>query len=105
VQFSPSSLGLNFSASQNWADPLVGGRIVTALSPKMEVIIAGDVGGWNVGSQLDYQIVGILGYKIKPAWTLQAGYRYLDVNFRGGQGAVFDAAMSGIQFGVTINFQ
>ena len=105
VQFSPSSPGLNFSASQNWADPLVGGRIVTPLSPKMEVTIAGDVGGWGVGSQLDYQIVGLLGYKIKPAWTLQAGYRYLDVNFRGGQGAVFDAAMSGILFGVSINFQ
>jgi hypothetical protein len=105
VQFSPASLGLNFSASQNWVDPLVGGRIVTPLSPKMEVIIAGDVGGWNVGSQLEYQIVGLLGYKIKPAWTLQAGYRYLDVNFRGGQGAVFDAVMSGVFFGVSINFQ
>jgi hypothetical protein len=105
VQFNPSGLGLNFSASQNWVDPLVGGRIVTALSPKMNVTIAGDVGGWNVGSQLDYQIAGILGYKIKPSWTLLAGYRYLDVNFRGGQGAVFDVAMSGILFGVSINFK
>jgi hypothetical protein len=105
VQFSPSTPGLNISASQNWADPLVGSRIVTPLSPKINVVIAGDVGGWNVGSQLEYQIVGLLGYKIRPSWMLQAGYRYLDVNFRGGEGSVFDVVMSGLVFGVSINFQ
>jgi hypothetical protein len=105
VQFSPSSPGLNISASQNWADPLVGGRIVTPLSPKIALSVAGDVGGWDVGSQLEYHIVGLLGYRIKPSWMLQAGYRYLDVNFRGGQGATFDVVMSGLVFGVSINFQ
>jgi hypothetical protein len=102
LQFSPSRLGLQFQGSQNWVDPLVGGRIHVALTPKMEVTIAGDVGGWGAGSQLDYQVVGLLGYKIKPKWTLQAGYRYLDVNYRSG-GGVFDVAMSGVVFGVSIN--
>jgi hypothetical protein len=101
LQFSPSTLGLNFSASQNWIDPLVGGRIQAALSPKIAVTLAGDVGGWGVGSQLDYQVVALLGYKIKPTWTLQAGYRYLDVDYKSG-GPVFDTAMSGVLFGITI---
>jgi hypothetical protein len=101
LQFTPSTLGLDFSASQNWVDPLVGGRIQAALSPKVEVTIAGDVGGWGAGSQLDYQMVGLLGYRIKPKWTLQAGYRYLDVNYRSG-GSVVDTATSGVVFGVTI---
>ena len=100
LQFNPSLLGLTFSGSQNWVDPLVGGRIVAVLSPKATVTIAGDVGGWGAGSQLDYQIVGVLGYQIKPKWTLMAGYRYLDVNYRSGQ--VFDVAMSGVVFGVNI---
>jgi len=100
LQFNPSLLGLTFSGSQNWVDPLVGGRIVAVLSPKATVTIAGDVGGWGAGSQLDYQIVGVLGYQIKPKWTLMAGYRYLDVNYRSGQ--VFDIAMSGVTFGVNI---
>jgi hypothetical protein len=102
LQFSPSRLGLQFQGSQNWVDPLVGGRIQVALTPKMEVTIAGDVGGWGAGSQLDYQVVGLVGYKIKPKWTLQAGYRYLDVNYRSG-GGVFDVAVSGVLFGVSIN--
>lgn len=104
MSFSPSTLGLNFSSSQNWVDPLVGGRIITALSPKTEVSIAGDVGGWGAGSQLDYQIVGLLGYRVKPKWTLQAGYRYLDVDYRSG-GTLIDTVTSGVLFGVSINLK
>jgi hypothetical protein len=100
LKFSPSRLGLDFSGSQNWVDPLVGGRILAALTPKVEATIAGDVGGWGVGSQLDYQVVGLLGYKLKPNLTLQTGYRYLDVNYRSK--TVFDVAMSGVLFGVSI---
>ena len=101
LQFNPSQTGLNFSSSLNWVDPLVGGRIQMALSPKAIVGIGGDVGGWGAGSQLDYQVAGLLGYRIKPTWTLLAGYRYLDVNYRSG-GKVFDVATSGVVFGVNI---
>jgi hypothetical protein len=102
LQFNPS--GTEFSGSLNWVDPLVGGRIHAALSPKVSVTIAGDVGGWGAGSQLDYQVVGLLGYRIKPSWTLQAGYRYLYVNYRSG-GVIFDAATSGVTFGASINLK
>jgi len=103
LQFSPSRLGLDFSGSQNWVDPLVGGRILGALTPKVSVTIAGDVGGWGAGSQLDYQVVGALGYKIKPNWTLEAGYRYMDVNYRSK--TIFGVAMSGVLLGVSINLK
>jgi len=103
LQFSPSRLGLNFSGSQNWVDPLVGGRILGVLTPKVSVSIGGDVGGWGTGSQLEYQVGALLGYKIKPKWTLEAGYRYLDVNYRSN--AIFDAAISGIVLGVSINLK
>ena len=65
LAFNPSALGLSFSKSFNWVDPLVGGRIQFALAPKVVVNILGDVGGWGTGSQLDYQFAGLLGYKIK----------------------------------------
>ena len=101
LQFNPS--GTEFSGSLNWVDPLVGGRIQAALSPKVSVTIAGDVGGWGAGSEMDYQVVGLLGYRIKPSWTLQAGYRYLYVNYRSG--IIFDAATSGVMFGVSLNLK
>lgn len=102
LQFNPS--GAEFSGSLDWVDPLVGGRIQAALSPRVSVTIAGDVGGWGAGSQLDYQVVGLLGYRIKPSWTLQAGYRYLYVNYRSG-GVIFDAATSGVMFGASVNLK
>jgi hypothetical protein len=49
-------------------------------------------------------VVGLLGYRIKPTWTLQAGYRYLDVNYRSG-GAIIDLATSGVVFGVSITLK
>jgi hypothetical protein len=102
VSFTTNSL--NYSGSQNWVDPLVGGRITGILTPKIEITVAGDVGGWGVGSQLAYQAVGLLGYRIKPALTLQAGYRYLATNYQTSNGFV-DMVESGVMFGVSINFK
>ncbi|HET6178687.1 MAG TPA: hypothetical protein VFE61_17295 [Candidatus Sulfotelmatobacter sp.] len=104
LRFSPSVAGLNFSDSQDWVDPLVGGRILGKLSPKFEVSIGGDVGGWGAGSQLDYQVAGLLGYRMKPAVALQIGYRYLDVNYRSG-GTIIDVATHGPVMGVTITLK
>ena len=104
LQFNSSILGFNLSGSQNWVDPLVGGRIVGLLSPKVEVTIGGDVGGWGVGSQLDYQTFALLGYRIKPALVLQAGYRYLSVDYTNGT-KIFDSGFSGPLLGVTINLK
>jgi hypothetical protein len=96
--FNPS--GINFSKSQNWVDPLVGGRVQVFLSPKIVVDALGDVGGWGAGSQLDYQFAALLGYRIKPKWTLQAGFRYLFINYTNGTSFV-DLVTSGVIFGVT----
>jgi hypothetical protein len=106
VSFTTNTL--NFSSSQNWVDPLVGGRITGNLSPKVSVTIAGDVGGWGAGSQLDYQIAGLLGYRIKPAVALQLGYRYLAVNYRNsstGNARFANLVTSGIVAGATFNLK
>jgi hypothetical protein len=105
LSFNPSLLGLNFTGSQNFVDPVVGGRIQLALSPKIVVNILGDVGGWNTGSKLEYKVAGLLGYKIKPALTLQVGYRYLNLDYSGSRGAVFNLTTAGVLFGATLNLK
>src|SRR5262249_44316260 len=49
LKFSPSVLNLASSTSQNWVDPLVGGRIESPLSSKLTATVFGDVGGWGTG--------------------------------------------------------
>ena len=96
---------LNFSGVQSWVDPLVGGRITGILTPKVEVTIGGDVGGWGTGSQMDYQFFGLLGYRIKPALALQAGYRYLYFDYRRVSGAYLENTTSGAIIGVSITLK
>jgi hypothetical protein len=104
LQFTPSLLGFNFSGSQNWADFLMGARIQFPLSPKLLVTVLGDAGGWGAASQLDYQIVGTIGYRLSAKFTLGAGYRYLYVNYRPGN-FVYATAMSGAMVGINYNIK
>jgi hypothetical protein len=92
------------STSQNWVDPLVGARIQTPLSSKLRATVLGNVGGFGVGAELEWQVAGLLGYQIKNRFTLQAGYRYLDVNYRSG-GFKYDVAMNGLLLGATIRIK
>jgi hypothetical protein len=102
--FNPSITGRSLNGSQNWVDPLVGARIQAHLSPKVEMTIAGDVGGWGAGSQLDYQMVAALGYRFKPKWVLEGGWRYLSVDYRTST-SIFDTIQSGVFLGVTVNLK
>ncbi len=67
----------NIYAGKTWTDPMVGGRIVMPLSPKISATMAGDVGGWGAGAQLEYQMIGGLNYQFKPKLALSAAWRYL----------------------------
>src|SRR5271165_454968 len=69
--------GFYQSQSANWVDGLFGSKIQLALSPKVGITVAGDVGGG--AAALDYQAAGFLGYKIKPTVALVVGWRYLCV--------------------------
>ncbi len=102
LEFTPSLVG-GVSASQNWVDALGGARIHIPLSKKAMITIGGDAGGGGANS--DYQVAGLLGYKISKKCILQAGYRYLDVNYRSSRSFVYDTATSGLLLGLTINLK
>ena len=89
------------SESANWVDVVAGARLVMPLSPKALIMVLGDAGGG--GASVDYQVAGVLGYRVKPTVILQAGWRYLDVNYRPSSSFVYDVAQSGLLLGVTFN--
>ena len=55
--------------------------------------------------KVDYQVAGLLSYKIKPTVMLGVGWRYLDVNYRPSSSFVYDVAQSGLLLGVTFNLR
>lgn len=87
-----------FYSSTDWIDGVGGARIQVSLSPKLILTIAGDAGGGGANS--DYQVGGLIGWKLKK-FILQAGYRYLTVNYRPGS-TVLDVTISGVILGATI---
>jgi len=88
-----------YYASADWVDAVGGARIQATLSPKLVLTIVGDAGGGGANS--DYQVAGLIGWKVKK-FTLQAGWRYLTVNYRPGGGAICDMTISGLVLGMTI---
>jgi hypothetical protein len=88
----------NFYSSADWVDAIGGARIQVMLSPKLVLTIAGDAGGGGANS--DYQVAGLIGWKLKKM-ILQAGYRYLTVNYRPGS-TICDVTISGLILGATI---
>jgi hypothetical protein len=106
LSFNPSLLGIDFNGSQSWADVLVGGRVQLPVrqGEKAVVNLFGDVGGWNASAKLDYQWGALLGYKVCPKWTLQAGYRYLFIDYRQNGGSI-NTVTSGPLLGMTYTFK
>jgi hypothetical protein len=102
TNFGPALVG-GVSASQNWVDALGGARIHIPLSHKALITVGGDAGGGGANS--DYQVAGLLGYKISKKCLLQAGWRYLDVNYRSSRSFVYNTATSGLLLGLSITLK
>lgn len=105
LSFNPSRLGLSFNGSQTWADIVVGGRVQVPVGEKTVVELLGDVGGLNAVAKQDYQFAALVGYKIRPKWTLGAGYRYLFIDYRPGPFTTFNMVTSGALVGVSYHFR
>jgi hypothetical protein len=103
LSFQPSGLLGNYSQAANFVDVVEGAKISMALSSKASVTIFGDAGGAQ--ADVDYQVGGFLGYKVKPTILLGAGWRYMDVNYRPSSGFIYDAAQTGLLIGVTIDLK
>jgi hypothetical protein len=101
LTLQPTQIGNGVSRSADWVDAVAGGKFQFAVTPKFVVTVLGDAGGASARS--DYQVSGLLGYKVGRKCTLQAGYRYLVVNYRPTGGFIYSTATSGLLLGATIN--
>ena len=66
-----------------------------ACIPKFVVTVGGDAGGGGSDTRLDYQVVELLGYKLKKV-TLQGGWRYSAIHKTPAHTAFVNLAMTGV---------
>jgi hypothetical protein len=91
------------SGSKTWVDPIIGiaGRV--ELGGGFALQAEGDVGGFGLNADIDWQVVGTLQYEIDEAIALEAGYRYLAVDFD-DDAFLFDVALHGPIIGASFRF-
>lgn len=88
-----------FYGPVNLVDAVQGARFTVLLAPRVELTIAGDAGAGS--SRLDYQVVGLLGYKLRKV-SLQAGWRYLAIHQNPTTRSFVDLGMTGVIVGAVI---
>ena len=99
LTFQPRILPLvDVEGSKTWADPIVGARGITNLSPRVFLTGEFDAGGFGVGSDFTGQVFGGFGFQVKPRVALIGGYRYLRVDYV-KDAFIFRTSLSGITLG------
>jgi len=96
----PTGSNITKTGASNWTDPVAGARIQIPLTPRLSATVIGDAGGWGAGSDLDYQMIGVLSYRVKPRWSMDAGWRYLYDDYNPGM-LHSRTTQSGLVLGVT----
>jgi hypothetical protein len=103
VTIAAPGAALQGSGSETWVDPIIGVAGQVKLGSNFALQAEGDVGGFGVNADIDWQVLGTLQYHLNDSISLEAGYRYLAVDYDDG-GFLFDVAMHGPIIGGSFRF-
>ncbi|MCA8879514.1 MAG: outer membrane beta-barrel protein [Rhodobacteraceae bacterium] len=93
----------HFSSDNSWVDPIVAARAMVNINDQWFVTALADGGGYFDGSSSTWQIYGAVGYRFNPTWSMQFGYRYMNIEKELG-GNDTSLALSGPLIGVSARF-
>jgi hypothetical protein len=99
------------SGDEGWVDPFIGVRSLWHLSKRWDLSLAGDVGGFGVGSDFTWHVDGLIGYRFglfgEDNAQIFGGYRALYQDYTDGRGSdkfEWDVIMHGPILGLSISF-
>lgn len=108
LEFGGATFGgtdVDASSSSWWIDPLVGLRVAADLTERLGAAVAGNVGGFDVGSasKLSWEALAILDWRFGEATSFVLGYRAIGVD-RPKSRAQADVIAHGPLVGVLFRF-
>ena len=100
-------LGIPFGIdeSEGWVDPIIGARYRYSIAEKWKVLLRGDIGGFGVGSDFTWNLVGLIHFQPWKHVGFVGGYRALDVDYESGSSLdkfEYDVLMHGPLVGINI---
>lgn len=90
-------------STTSFVDPVLAVRWRYDFAPQWSSLVYVDVGGWGVGSDSTWQMLGTLNYQWQENIHLSLGYRQLQVNYR-SHGKRLDFGQGGPLIGATFKF-
>lgn len=93
--------------SKDWIDPFIGLRWQWNFAENWATKLRGDIGGFGVGSDLTWNLVGLVDFKPWEHVSLFGGYRVLYQDYSSGSGDnkfAYDATMHGPILGLNITW-
>ena len=100
---SVPSLSVQDKARTSYYDVVFATRAERRFSDAITTSVYADAGGFQIASDLTWQIAGTLALRTSEQWSLIAGYRHLSVNYRGDNKRV-QLRMYGPSFGAAVHF-
>ena len=86
--------GRSWDDGATWVDPLVGAKLRVDLLPDVYLASWAMIGGFGVGSDLMWDLMGGAGYDFNDTFSLFAGYRATKVDYS-NDGFVYDVVEQG----------
>lgn len=76
------------SLTETWVDPSIVARIKYPTTPtsKWHFQLRGNIGGFGIGSDFYWQLQAYAGYRFSKLFSLSAGYRVIDIDYKNGSG-------------------
>ena len=98
-----TKLNQNFSRTDYWFDPYVGLRGRYNFNKVFYTALRGEIGGFGVGSDLMWEVEGVIGINLTRCIFTEVGYRALSVDYE-NDGLLFDTITHGPQITTGITF-
>ena len=90
-----------FPVTRRGCDPVIGARLQAELPNHFFIRALGDVGGFDVSSQITWQALAALGYDLTERSSVLLGYRAIGTDYTDG-GFTYDVVTGGVILGLSI---
>ena len=94
---------LSGSDGASWVDPMIGVKSRIDTNSPFYLTGWGMIGGFGIGSDFNWDVMGGVGYQWTDHFSTVAGYRALGVDYD-DDGFVYDVIQQGVALGAVISF-
>lgn len=100
--------GRKIEQVETWFDPLLVARAKTDFNgSSWKMKLAGDLGGFGIGSDFTWQLKPSLGYQFSKLFSMDLSYRWISIDYNTGNGDdyfKYDMVTSGPEIGFLFSF-